>query len=292
MHLLCPDGDICEDDWVEHFGMTQTEYAEPIRIFHAQVPAKVGVQASRNDIVRQSFLDHTDNLKDQDKAASFYARDWYQRLLAYEMGNGTLEKLSQGGREMGGQDVFQEAMWVGVEDARKRFGASSTGEGLRIFEHGFGAARQVLGFMGRYPQAQYTLCDLHGAFRDFLAEMIKKYVRGIGDISFHWVDETNGLLDICPLDYYHYINSSEIMEHCPDPVATVGMLGRMLKPNGVLHMSTFFNDCDGNDVTHLLRNNKYQDFNLWLAEGVHPAGLRVYGKDPRGVEKLFEKVAL
>lgn len=289
MHRLCPDGDICEQDWLDHFGMTQEEYAEPIRVFHESVTPFHDGQPSRNDVIRQVFLDHTNNLQDQDRATSFYAGDYYQRLLAYEFTAKTLEQLSKNGRTIGNdQDPFAEAMWTGLQDARQRFSASFTGEGLRILEHGFGNAQQVLGFMGRYPRAQYTLCDLHGRFRDFLAKMIHKYVRGVKEVSFLWVGDS-GYPELVAENYYHYINSSEIMEHCPDPCATVAILGEMLKQNGVLHMSTFFNDCDGNDVSHLLRNNKYQDYDLWLAEGVHPAGLSVYGQDPRGVDKLFEK---
>jgi len=157
-----------------------------------------------------------------------------------------------------------------------------------MLEHGFGSMRQVLAFMSWYPKATYYLSDLPGKFRMFLAEMTRKYLPHI-DINFDWV-ASDGLPVSYTVEMFHYINSGEVLEHCPHPCDILWAVGHRLKLNGVLHMSTFFNDCDGEDVSHLLRNNKYQDFDLWLKEGVYPAGLREYGKDPRGVVKLFEKV--
>lgn len=89
-------------------------------------------------------------------------------------------------------------------------------------------------------------------------------------------------------DPFDYIINSEVMEHCWNPLECLEETIRVLKPGGLMYLSTFFNDLGGEDPFHLKHNNVWQDSERWFKE-VEKRGMKRYFYDPRGVLKVFRK---
>ena len=87
---------------------------------------------------------------------------------------------------------------------------------------------------------------------------------------------------------YDYILCSEVLEHCWHPISVLKNLVAYLKEYGLIYISDFYNDCNGEDPSHLKHNNALQDvrmkFQLYADCGIEP-----YVYDVNGVLKIWKK---
>ena len=91
------------------------------------------------------------------------------------------------------------------------------------------------------------------------------------------------------IDKYDYIISSEVLEHVWEPEEVLVHMIDHLKDDGVMYLSTFFDDMRGQDPTHLVQNTKrYNSPDTWLAI-VKNKGLVPTIFDMNGVPKGFKK---
>jgi len=156
----------------------------------------------------------------------------------------------------------------------------STCPGVTILDHGCGMGQFAV--FAASLGAKVTLADLPTRGFRFLQYLCKKYRP---EISFVSLDGTNSQDLGGP---YEFIISNEVLEHTLDPPSTLKQLTKHMTNGGLIYLSTFFNDLNGLDPSHLYFNNIYQDGNLWLKK-VTEVGLIPCGYDPRGVLKLFRK---
>ena len=96
--------------------------------------------------------------------------------------------------------------------------------------------------------------------------------------------------DLPPIEGpYGFVYSSEVLEHVNNPVKALWHISNHMKNGGYLYLSVFFNDCDGNDPSHLVWNNVFQDVSLWY-QVMRQLGFELVGRDRAGVAKLFRKI--
>ena len=80
------------------------------------------------------------------------------------------------------------------------------------------------------------------------------------------------------------------MEHCDEPVLVLKSLVAAMKDEGIMYLSTFFDDCNGEDPTHLRKNTiRYNDCAVW-AEIIKESGLICTVKNHCGTPKGFVKI--
>lgn len=143
--------------------------------------------------------------------------------------------------------------------------------------HGlFGLYFTLLGF-------NVTLADIPTKHFEFLKFLCNKYKI---NVKFY---------DVPPCDnmdfpeQYDYIINSEVMEHCNEPVTVMISLINAMKYKSKMYLSTFFDDCGGNDTTHLLKNVKrYQDPKVWYPL-IERLGLDLIDRCPNGIPKIYMK---
>ena len=127
-----------------------------------------------------------------------------------------------------------------------------------------------------------TLMDLpHKAF-DFLQCMCKKY--GV-KVNFAYSPEE--YQDI--RGKFDYIICSDVLEHVDEPEQLLETLTAHLNDDGCFFLSTFFDDMDGLDPSHLKKNTiRYGNYQEWRGR-VLDRGISPVIRDRGGVEKGFFK---
>jgi len=123
-------------------------------------------------------------------------------------------------------------------------------------------------------------------------QILREFIRRELDIKFSFLDHPAenpelGLV-LLPPESFDYIVCSEVLEHCFDPIATLRHVISLLKPGGLLYLSTFFNCLKGLDPTHLHHNCIYQDHDLWFRI-VEALGLKHVWNCRAGTKKGFVK---
>lgn len=277
-HVRCV-GDVREEDWVDFFGESYEKYTAPIVAGIARIKRETGTY-TRNDLLRPFFNEITkkaDGSRDAQGIKDFYASQTLSRLLAYELGHRDWIKNALGGL-IGGWE--REPKQVAMTAALSFFD-----EPLRVLEHGFGNGVYLLGFFAQHPEGKYFAVDYKCKTREFVIAMLRKYLRM--DVTPIWLT-TDSIERYENFGPYHLVNSCEVMEHIPEPVAEVQRIASCIVPGGLLTMSTFFNSCNGQDPQHLECNDLFQDSQMWF-DHVRAAGLIPYMNDPRGILKVWLK---
>jgi len=90
---------------------------------------------------------------------------------------------------------------------------------------------------------------------------------------------------------YDYVICSEVLEHVWEPEAVLKHIVEHIVPGGYLYLSTFFNDMNGHDPFHLVRNTeRYEKMNTEeYISWVEKVGMKLEERDKNGVPKIFKK---
>jgi len=88
---------------------------------------------------------------------------------------------------------------------------------------------------------------------------------------------------------FDYLICADVLEHVDEPLELLRALMRMMKDDGIMYLSTFFDDGGDNDPSHLRKNViKYKNRQMWLG-WVIESGLVPITIDVSGVPKGFVK---
>lgn len=280
MPFIYLERDVTPKDWIDFFGCEYDLYIAPI------VQRKVdllnrGERAERCDILRGFFHAHFTELDLEDEVLqgnlnAFYSSEIFARMLAYEASEtGTLSAL------MLHDDALNsdEAHWSCAREVFQR----ANGNPVSVFDHGAGDLHYSITLASVYPNAYVDAYDVDNPFRVFIKAMLAKYAPEVSQRVCH----TSPKYRPTPPDSYHLINSREVMEHLVDPLKELDFLSCIAARGCIMHISTFFNSCDGQDPQHLERHNKYQDSELWFDE-IRSRGWVDHADDPRGCLKVFQ----
>lgn len=270
--------DVRAGDWFEFFGESFEEYTNPVDEGINEC-LQTQEHVDRNDLLRPLFNEMTlreDGTRDPQKITEFYSSDFLSRVIAHEMGKNDWISRTLASLYVSWE---REPQHVAVAMAEECFGSS-----LKILDHGFGLGTQLMGMYVQHLEGEFYATDYKISARSFALTMLRKYL----DLYAAplWIAPENALYET--YGPFHVINSAEVMEHLPDPVAEVNRLSSCLVPGGFLCMSTFFNSCDGKDPQHLECNDKFQENQIWF-DAVRAAGLVPFANDPRGVLKVWQK---
>ena len=284
LEVIAPrlDGDITSEDWQDVLnGQTWEEYTQVIADKYAAHP-----HYDRNDMFRPHFnrMAPLGNRTASDVEA-FYRSDIWCRLLAFECPKeGLLRSIIN---QYTSEASLAEAPLAGFLQAYdahlKRHEDGETLRPFRVLDHGCGRGEFTLSALWLRPAISVVCCDFRTPARELLQRAIAKYMPW-ADVTFCWVGEN----DYETLGPYDYINSSEVLEHVWNPVEEAVRLCRSAKDGSTMHLSTFFNDCEGKNPSHLREHHKYQDTALWFGV-LSQIGWEICGNDPRGIPKLFRK---
>ena len=151
----------------------------------------------------------------------------------------------------------------------------------RILDYGCGNGMLAFG-LKHMGFNDITLADIPHRYNKFLKFISDKYGLGFRFIPVETWNEY-------PLDQkYDVIICNEVLEHVWEPEITLLHLTEHLEQFGYLYLSTFFNDMNGHDPSHLVKNNVYQDVDKWfgIVEGM---GLKKAFHDENGVWKIWQK---
>ncbi len=126
-----------------------------------------------------------------------------------------------------------------------------------------------------------TLADIPHKYFQFLKFLCKKYNIAL---KFHALENDHFLTD-----KYEYIICSEMLEHTWEPVEVLQHLVDHLVPQGWMFISTFFDNIQGKDPTHLQKNmDRYNEPDVWL-EVIKSCGMDAKIHDQNGVPKGFQR---
>ena len=151
----------------------------------------------------------------------------------------------------------------------------------RILDFGCGNGMIALG-LKNMKFDDITLADIPHRYNRFLKFISDKYNLGFKFIPVETWNEY-------PLDQkYDVIICNEVLEHVREPEVTLLHLTEHLEQFGYMYLSTFFNDMNGHDPSHLVKNKVYQDIDKWsgIVEGT---GLKKAFQDENGVWKIWQK---
>lgn len=283
-HDLCLDGDTTAQDWADAFGCTWEEYVQPVVDRRAEMEAR-GEHMARCRIVAPEFNAILAEGGNPQAVLSFYGSDFYDRVLAQELGGpvGLITRLSKHAEDNVKQ-FESDAIYATMQQVDKRCGPDAD-----VLDHGFGIGGTIFRIMRYQPTWTYVLHDITSPVRKWLAAMVDKYASQIS-ISFDLTSsDINSTYDLFTSPKYDFVLSNEVLEHMHDPDEVIRRIARCTKTGGLLYLSTFFNDMDGHDPMHLKENNIYQDEQRWFGV-VRAAGFSDFLHDPRGVLKTFERV--
>ena len=194
-----------------------------------------------------------------------YCHDWYSAMWLLEA---TKKPASE--------------RYPHVVDSIRRYAA-----GRAFLEVGYGAGLFTME-AANVAFATYA-CDLSSAYSAWFAWRAKRHgwlirVFSVEDeLPLRQLKQPSGL----PL-LFGFILSHEVLEHHNNPVKAVWDMVRHLHMGGLLYLSTFFNNIQGQDPSHLEYNQIYQDNYLWEST------LRILGLEPAennydGVLKIYRK---
>lgn len=278
MPFIYLERDVTPRNWFGFFGCEYDLYIAPITQRKVDL-INAGQRAERCDILRDFFLQicGRDDEITEDKLTEFYSSEFFAQMLAYEASEyDTLSKLLRHNDALNSD----ESQWAAARDVFQR----ANGNRVNVLDHGAGDLHYAITLASVYQTAYVDAYDVPNRFRTFILAMLRKYAPELSSRVFRVYPSSTALL---PYEKYNLINSCEVMEHLLDPLKELDFLTRVAANNCIMHMSTFFNSCDGQDPQHLERHNKYQDSELWFDE-LRKRGWIDYATDPRGCLKVFQ----
>jgi 2-polyprenyl-3-methyl-5-hydroxy-6-metoxy-1,4-benzoquinol methylase len=155
-------------------------------------------------------------------------------------------------------------------------------EGIKVLDYGSGPSH--LGVKLALMGYDVTLMDIPHRYFEFLKYLVSKYQ--IANVKF--INITTGEHDI--LGMFNYMINSDVLEHCDEPEQTLEHMIEHLKVGGWMYLSTFFDDMEGHDPSHLRKNTmRYNDADRWFGMVVR-RGLLPFEMDSSGVEKGFQRI--
>jgi len=89
-------------------------------------------------------------------------------------------------------------------------------------------------------------------------------------------------------EQYDYVIASEFLEHCWNPLTVLRYLVSKTKKYGLVYISDFYDDCKGEDPSHLKHNNIYQDI-AFKFHNYEACGIEPYQSDLNNIIKIWKK---
>ena len=268
-------GDTVVEDWEKFLPCTYDEYVAP-------VVEQFASGRTREEMYNEGFTSIVPPVgeRSRESVLRFYAQsDIFRRVSVYEIPREnrllSLYLSTTGCRE----EYEKEPLMLGLRETCYKFGDT-----FSMLEHGCGYG--FLSFLSaiRFPHASFTMVDAKIPPTELLEWALKTYMPTY-KFNFKWAPfEPDGTL-------YDFIVSHEVLEHCFNPLEEVNRLAVSLRSGGLAFISVFFSSCLGQNITHLVDNEIYQERSgeMWFDE-LASIGLVKYKQDPRGVWKLFRKV--
>jgi len=126
---------------------------------------------------------------------------------------------------------------------------------IKVLDYGCGNSRNSIKLLQEGHKV--TLADLPHRFFKVLEEGVSEKYPNSNFINV--IDNK-----INTTDKFNLIICSEMLEHCIEPIEVLQHLINLLEEGGYIYLSTFFNDCDGADPSHLVRNTeRYGHCQTW-----------------------------
>lgn len=254
--------DVCvEKDCLEFFGKSMGELLAPMHKLQS-----MGIDA--DGIKREVF--NRMNPKTQQELYKMYESDEQVGMII----GGICDNFFSSCKNLSDNDKIQSYIYKIALDV-----FYDRRDNISILDYGAGNASYSLHL---YFQGfkNITICDIAHKYFNFLRFLCKKY-----DVGLNFLELIN---DNCLIDKYDYIICSEVLEHVLEPEQVLFHLKGHLKDDGIMYLSTFFDDMNGKDPTHLVKNTqRYNNFGSWL-NVISRVGLKPVIYDNNGIPKGFQ----
>jgi len=265
-------GDATNEDWIACTGMTYEEYVAPL-VKELKDKKLINVHNDRPELFRDRFNELVRNRGEDLHAlcAEFYTDDLYSRINALELGRVEVVHAAIGSvglKAITGQ--LEDKRWPeiiarafpGLQLALDRFGT-----GLSILDHGFGRGTTGLPIATLLPRAKVVLYDFDNPTRRVLQCAVSR-MPAFKNVEFVYANLNYGAdtLHILEGRKFHYVTSTDVMEHIPSPLGEVKRLSKLMHMQGVIRFSVYFNGDQERDPSHLKENEDVYNYseNGWV----------------------------
>jgi len=259
-------GDATNEDWIACTGMTYEEYVAPL-VKELQDKGLISVHHDRPELFRDRFNELVRNRGEDlhTLCAEFYTDDLYSRINALELGQVEVVRAATGaiGAEIIAERV-DDSRWSeiikcsfpGLQLALDRFGT-----GLSILDHGFGRGVTGLLIALILPRAKVVLYDFDSPTRRVLQRAVSR-MPAFKNVRFIYIDPSydGSMLQVLQDRMFHYVTSTDVMEHIPDPLQEVQQLSKLMFLKGVARFSVYFNGDQERDPSHLKENEEVYNY--------------------------------
>jgi len=152
---------------------------------------------------------------------------------------------------------------------------------IQVLDYGCGSG--IYGLKLALAGYDVTLADLPSKTFKFIQFICKKHNL---KVKFQELSGDNYAL----FGKFDYIICTDVLEHVDEPEELLRILIEHMDDNGWIFIATFFDDMQGQDPSHLLKNTmRYNDYQRWLGKVIQ-MGLVPLENDPRGCERGFKKL--
>ena len=259
-------GDATNEDWIACTGMTYEEYVAPL-VKELKDKGLISVHHDRPELFRDRFNELVRNRGGDLHAlcAEFYTDDLYSRINALELGQVEVVRAATGAI---GADIIagkvDDSRWPeiikcsfpGLQLALDRFGTE-----LSILDHGFGRGVTGLLIALILPRAKVVLYDFDSPTRRVLQRAVSR-MPAFKNVRFIYIDPSydGSMLQVLQDRMFHYVTSTDVMEHIPDPLQEVQQLSKLMFLKGVARFSVYFNGDQERDPSHLKENEEVYNY--------------------------------
>ena len=274
-------GDATNEDWIACTGMTYEEYVAPL-VKELKDKELVSVHHDRPELFRDRFNALVRNRGEDlhTLCAEFYTDDLYSRINALELGCVDIVRAALGhvgSKVIAGQLEDKEwpntiaQVFPGLQLALDRFGM-----GLSILDHGFGRGTTGLPIALMLPRAKVILYDFDTPTRRVLQRAVER-MPVFDNVRFVYPNSTDGANTLQILDSrkFHYVTSTDVMEHIPEPLGELKRLSKLVHMKGVVRFSVYFNGDNERDPSHLKENEDVYNYSdqCWVDDCKTVGGL-------------------
>ncbi len=245
------------DDFKEYFGKSREEVLKEY-------------EGLDYDHIRVQLYNEKTPQSDED-ARSMYIERKYAIYYLRNIDEGFFE-----GFEQRAKDNFYEQnsnlVYQGCIDGKPK--------DAKVLDYGAGHCEYALNLYYK-GYKDLTIADIPHDYFKFLEFLCNKRNMGIKFVPI--LGETAILPEL-----YDWIICSEMLEHCWEPINVLKYLVSKMNKYGLIYISDFYDDCRGQDPSHLVRNNKFQDIKLKF-ETYASLGIEPFIYDSNGVLKIWKK---
>lgn len=271
------------EEWIDVVGCTWEEYTQPIRDLYAQHEGDPTFD--RDSCFRDDFNKRVgpNGARNFEAVAEFYGdpNGIFARLVAYEQGAPDDKSPVLKAIATGHAQFEWSALAFARDEAARRFGD----DGVIMLDHGAGPCSLGLSVADSYKRAKVILYDFPLPLRQVIGRMMPRYLQD--RVSFSWAPTSGPFFR--PGVHFNLVTSQEVLEHCVDPFGELSRIASNMVKGGVIYLSTFFNDVEGKNPSHLSEHHGYQDTPIYL-KAIEDCGFQLIGRDINGCERVFEKV--